>query len=104
MGLTWHLMEILTARGLTPGDLEADLSFPLRPELCAETPPADMTLDDLAAFCQALGCQPGELLSFESEDPTETARRELARNASYQSFLAFQQPPDSDELDDEAEW
>lgn len=100
--MKWHLKEILAARRLAPEGLEAHLSFPLRPDLCGEVPPAEMTMDDLAAFCQALGCQPSELLTFEPDDPAELARRELARNASYQSFLAFQQG--GDELDDEAEW
>ena len=97
-------MEYLGARGMSAEDLEARLSFPLRAELRQDAPPSAMTLDDLAAMCQALGCQPGELLTFEAEDPAEQARRELARNASYQSLLAYQQAPDSDELDDEAEW
>lgn len=103
MGLIWHLNALLATRRLTADDLASRLSFPLGAEFWAETPPEAMTMDDLAAFCQALDCQPGELLSFAPESPADQARRELARNASYQSFLAFREGA-GDELDDEAEW
>jgi hypothetical protein len=45
----------------------------------------------LADLCQALGCQPGELLSWRPDDPAEQAERALAQDKLFQSFLAYKQ-------------
>jgi DNA-binding Xre family transcriptional regulator len=91
MGLNWHLGEVLAEQGLSWEDLDAQLSFPLSEAHRGAQPPDALSMADLAEITQALGVQPGELLSFTPETPEEQAERALARNQFYQSFLAYRQ-------------
>ncbi|MNU10891.1 hypothetical protein D3C72_2583240 [compost metagenome] len=50
----------------------------------------------LARWCERLKCQPGDLLSWVSEDPAERAARNLAGDLFYQSFLAFRSQDEDD--------
>ena len=97
MALNWHLLAYLDDHDTTADALEAHLPFPLPEAWLQEALPPGLGLDDLAALCQALGCQPGELLTFTVETPEEIARRELERNMTYQSFLSFQDRQESEE-------
>lgn len=85
MGLVWNLERLLEERG---PDALAALPFEL-PR--GDTPPAELTLAELAEVCRVLGCQPGELLSYAPETPAEQAAAQLAKDQFYQSFLAYQQ-------------
>ncbi|MFP5502308.1 MAG: helix-turn-helix domain-containing protein [Candidatus Sericytochromatia bacterium] len=91
MALHWHLLSYLEDHDTTADALEALLPFPLPEAWLQEALPPGLGLDDLAVLCQALGCQPGELLTYTAETPEEIARRELERNMTYQSFLSFQE-------------
>lgn len=91
MGLNWHLADRLADRDMAWDDLAALLSFPLPASWRTGELPADLSLEGLAELCDALGVQPGELLTYASEGAAERAERDLARNLSYQSFLAFQE-------------
>lgn len=94
MGLNWKLIGYMAAHGVEPDDLAARLPYPLPETWLSEALPEGLAMADLAVLCQALGCQPGDLLTFTPETPAEIAERELARNLSYQSFLAFQSAHD----------
>ncbi|MEB3329916.1 MAG: helix-turn-helix domain-containing protein [Candidatus Sericytochromatia bacterium] len=94
MGLGWHLTEHLARVGLEWAALEARLGFPVPPDLRGAVPPIDLSLPVLADLCQALGCQPGELLSWQPDDPAEQAERTLAQDRLFQSFLAYKQGGD----------
>jgi hypothetical protein len=91
MGLRWHLTEHLVQAGLSWSDLEGRLGFAVPGDLRGDVPPIDLTLPVLADLCQALGCQPGALLSWQPDDPAEQAERTLAQDLLFQSFLAYKQ-------------
>lgn len=97
MGLNWHLLEYLDQHDMAVVELEAGLPHPLPQTWLGQEVPAELSMDDLAVLCQALGCQPGDLLTFTPETPAEIAQRELERNMTYQSFLAFQDQRREDE-------
>lgn len=90
MGLRWHLAEWLVQRRLDPDALEGALGAAIAPDWLDPTPPATLTMADLAALCAALSCQPGDLLTYDSEDPAEQAARNLSADLFYQSFLNHQ--------------
>src|SRR3954468_19697848 len=94
MGFQWHLATVLAKRDVTWSALEERLGFGVGRDLRGVTPPFDLSLSVLADLCQALGCQPGELLTFAPETPAEQADRHLAGNQLYQSFLNFKEQKD----------
>jgi hypothetical protein len=94
MGLRWHLVEHLGRVGLEWGTLEARLGFAVPGDLRGGVPPIDLSLSVLADLCQALACQPGDLLSWGPDDPAEQAERALAQDQLFQSFLAYKQTRD----------
>ena len=89
MGLRWHLVEHLARVGMAWPELEARLGFTVPGELRGDVPPIDLSLPIVADLCQALACQPGELLSWLPDDPAEQAERTLAQDLLFQSFLAY---------------
>lgn len=91
MGLRWHLTDFLNQHHVTFEDLESRLGFPISQDLRGEHPPIDLSLPIVADLCQALQCQPGDLLSWSPDDPAEQAERALAQDALFQSFLAYRQ-------------
>jgi hypothetical protein len=93
MPVRWKLPGLLQERGLTWDDLPIDPGAGWR----GETPPLDATLADLIAVCRALGCQPGDLLAIEDDDPAAEVERNLASDLFYQSFLAHRAEQDEDE-------
>ena len=94
MGFHWHLAPYLEKQQLTWPQLEERLGFAVGRDLRGAKPPLDLSLSVLADLCQALACQPGDLLTFSPESPAEQAERHLAGNHTYQSFLAFQDQQD----------
>lgn len=88
MGLKWKLSALLDQRQGDREALASALGWAIDEAWLADTPPAGLDLAALAALCEALKCQPGDLLSFEPEDPTEQAALHLAADQFYQSFLA----------------
>lgn len=90
MGFHWHLPQLIAERSWPWPELEAKLGFNVPRDLRGVTPPVDLSLSVLADLCQALGCQPGDLLTFTPDSAAEQAERQLAGNQTYQSFLAFQ--------------
>lgn len=95
MGLRWHLAELLEQAGINP----ADPTLAISPEMLENTPPAGLDMAELARWCERLKCQPGDLLSWTSEDPADQAARNLAGDLFYQSFLAYR--TQEEEEDDE---
>lgn len=91
MGLRWHLVEYMESRGLTWRQLEERLGFTVGADLKGATPPIDLSLPIVADLCQALACQPGELLTWVPDDASEQAERALAQDQLFQSFLAYKQ-------------
>lgn len=89
MGFHWHLATTIAKRGLSWAQLEEKLGFAVPRDLKGVTPPVDLSLPVLADLCQALECQPGDLLTFSPDSTAEQAERQLANNPLYQSFLAF---------------
>ncbi|MEB3197387.1 MAG: helix-turn-helix domain-containing protein [Candidatus Sericytochromatia bacterium] len=89
MGLRWHLVDTMAREGLSFDALELRLGFSLGHELRGAVPPIDLSLPIVADLCQAIGCQPGDLLSWLPDDPAEQAERALAQDALFQSFLAY---------------
>ena len=89
MGLRWHLVEFLGRRAIAWPELEAKLGFTVGSDLKGQTPPIDLSLPIVADLCEALGCQPGDLLSFQPEDPAAQAEQALAQDLSFQAFLAY---------------
>lgn len=89
MGLRWHLVDTLNRLDLDWQELGERLGFAVGGDLKGATPPIDLSLPILADLCQALGCQPGDLLSFAADDTGEQVDRALAQDLSFQSFLAF---------------
>jgi hypothetical protein len=96
MGLRWHLVEYMETHGLSWPEVEERLGFAVGGDLRRDTPPIDLSLPIVADLCQALGCQPGDLLSWKPDDPAEQAERALAQDLSFQSFMAFKQSRDED--------
>src|SRR5689334_7314126 len=94
MGFQWHLATYLAKRDLTWQALEERVGFSIGRDLRAVTPPVDLSLSVLADLCQALGCQPGDLLTFSPDSPAEQAERQLAANPLFQSFLAYKESKD----------
>lgn len=94
MGLRWHLVETVERLGLGWAEVEERLGFTVGAGLKGPTPPIDLSLPILADLCQALACQPGELLSWTPDDPAEQAARALAQDQTFQSFLAYKQSQD----------
>ena len=91
MGLEWHLARYV-AQHDTPWEALAELmGYPVGRDLRGSTPPIDLSLAVIADLCQALGCQPGDLLTFTPDSPQEQAARHLASHPTYQSFLAFKE-------------
>ena len=93
MGVMWHLSELLDQRGL----VVADLGAPIGPDWLTPTPPEGLGMAELARLCERLGCQPGELLTYEAEDPAAQAARNLAGDLFYQSFLAHRAMDEDDD-------
>lgn len=91
MGLRWHLVEHLARKGLAWAELEARLGFAVPPELRGDVPPIDLSLPIVADLCQAIACQPGDLLSWAPDDPAAQAERALAEDLLFQSFLAYKE-------------
>lgn len=89
MAFHWHLATYITQQGVSWAELELRMGFPVPRDLKGVTPPVDLSLSVLADLCQALGCQPGDLLTFSPDSVAEQAERQLAENQLYQSFLAF---------------
>ena len=94
MGLRWHLVEYLDGHGITWPALEERLGFTVGADLKGASPPIDLSLPIVADLCQALACQPGDLLTWVPDDASEQAERALAMDQSFQSFLAFKQARD----------
>ena len=90
MGFQWHLMRYVTQIGIDWEALSTRLGYPVPRDLQGVSPPFDLSLPVLADLCQALGCQPGDLLTYSPDSLAEQAERQLAGNLFYQSFLAFQ--------------
>lgn len=88
MPVRWKLPELLRERGLSWEDLDGMTQIGLDVTWQWEQYPRDATLWELIAVCRALGCQPGDLLVFEEDDPAAEAERNLANDLFYQSFLA----------------
>lgn len=91
MGFHWHLAPYIAGKGVGWDQLEERLGFKVPTNLKGVVPPVDLSLSVLADLCQALACQPGDLLSFTPDTPAEQAERQLAGNQTYQSFLSFQE-------------
>lgn len=91
MGLRWHLVEYVERHGINWPDLAERLGFTVGADLKRETPPIDLSLPIVADLCQALDCQPGDLLTWRPDDPAEQAERALAQDQFFQSFLAYKQ-------------
>ncbi len=89
MGLRWHLVDHVERSGLTWPLLEERLGFTVGADLKGATPPIDLSLPIVADLCQALACQPGDLLTWTPDDAAEQAERALAQDQSFQSFLAY---------------
>jgi len=96
MGLHWHLNCYLKDHRISYADLEERLGLTVAHDLRGETPPIDLSLPVLADLCQALQCQPADLLSFTPDTPAETAERNLSGDLFYQSFLSFKQGQDAE--------
>jgi hypothetical protein len=96
VGFKWHLAHFAGDRGVGWDALAERLGFPVPRDLRGETPPMDLSLPVLADLCQALDCQPGDLLTFSPDSVAEQAERQLAENQLYQSFLAFKEQRDPD--------
>lgn len=94
MGLRWHLVATVERLGLTWAQVEERLGFSVGADLKGATPPIDLSLPILADLCQALACQPGDLLTWQPDDPAEQAERALAQDRFFQSFLAYKQSQD----------
>ena len=87
MALRWHLAELLEARRRAPEALAPNWPIALTEAWLASDPPAELDLATLAALCETLGCQPGDLLSYDPESPEEQAARNLSQDLFYQSYL-----------------
>ena len=92
MGFHWHLAPCIAARKIDWDELSGRLGFPVPKDLRGVTPPMDLSLSVVADLCQAIGCQPADLLTFTSDSLAEQAERQLSANQTYQSFLAFNDP------------
>jgi DNA-binding Xre family transcriptional regulator len=97
VGFKWHLGTYVESCGIGWDELSNRLGFTVARDLRGTTPPLDLSLPVLADLCQALICQPGDLLTFEPDSVAEQAERQLAENQLYQSFLAFKAGPASEE-------
>jgi DNA-binding Xre family transcriptional regulator len=91
VGLRWHLTDIMRRDQVSIEDLEGRLGFSIGQDLRGDRPPIDLSLPIVADLCEALRCQPGDLLSFGPDDPAEQAERTLAQDALFQSFLAYRE-------------
>ncbi|MDB5099769.1 MAG: hypothetical protein JWM80_4190 [Cyanobacteria bacterium RYN_339] len=89
MGFHWHLAPYIAGRGVTWEQLDERLGFTVPGNMRGVIPPFDLSMSVVADLCQALGCQPGDLLTFSPDSAAEQAERQLAGNQSYQSFLNF---------------
>lgn len=88
MGLRWRLAETLATRHTELDDLAMRLDFAIDERWLGPEPPTGVGLAELAALCEALGCQPGDLLGYDADSPEEQAAANLANDLFYQSFLA----------------
>jgi hypothetical protein len=91
MGLVWHFSERLADRGMDVAAFQSVAGFRVDPSWLESKPPLDMHLDMIELICETLQCQPGELVTLESEDPGAIADRTLAGDLFYQSFLAHRE-------------
>jgi putative transcriptional regulator len=66
MGVVVHLDEVLAARGMTLTELSERVGITLANLSVLKTGKARaVRFSTLAALCEALDCQPGDLLSYE---------------------------------------
>lgn len=89
MGLRWCLEDVLARRGWGFDELEARSGLMLPDWMSGSVLPEALPTATIAALCEALDCEPGELLAREIQDPAEQAARALEADLGYQSFLAY---------------
>lgn len=95
LSLSWHLRDALNRADLAWSAIAPTL--PMADDTwLGSTPPAALTIADLAALCDALGCQPGDLLTHASVCPAAQAAHNLANDLFYQSFLTHREAQDDD--------
>ena len=69
MGIRVHLDEVLEARGMTLTELSRTVDMTLANLSILKTGKARaIRFTTLEALCWALDCQPGDLLSYDSDD------------------------------------
>ena len=66
MPIRWHLQEVLDEKGVTPLELARRLGVqhPSIYRLAAQRQISRITTDMLDRICKALGCEPGDLLTY----------------------------------------
>ena len=76
MGFHWHLAPYIAGKGVGWDQLEERLGFKVPTNLKGVVPPVDLSLSVLADLCQALACQPGDLLEYRAQlSPTAVMAR-----------------------------
>jgi putative transcriptional regulator len=75
-----HLDELLSQRGMTLTELSARVGITIvNLSILKNGRARAIRFSTLARLCQALDCQPGELLSYQPDPPTAGGRRATGR-------------------------
>ncbi|WP_316430657.1 helix-turn-helix transcriptional regulator [Leptolyngbya sp. NK1-12] len=69
MGIEWRLAQLMAQQGLNYKTLgTATAMHPNTISKLKHNPPARLEMDTLIRLCQALNCQPGDLLVYTPEE------------------------------------